>query len=150
MLLHGSSSARRRGPGKRALQHGPAYAWSKRAIDDRKDASVAPERQSKWPIRGALRRRGASEPSVDSGASLHEDLWIDRRATRDGRGGPARMGGAQSASAAQGSHNRRTGARRENDLLSAAPAAVLRRHGRRRRARAREGRSRGGSPPASG
>ncbi len=46
-------------------------------------------------LRAALWADGAADFVHDPGIALHEDLWSDARATGDGLGGAARMGGEE-------------------------------------------------------
>src|SRR5690242_4698230 len=76
---------------------------------------------------------GAADFVHDPGLALHEDLWPDARATGNGLGREARMGGEEPARHLQGADHRRGCAELADDRLPVPAIAVLPRDRWRRR-----------------
>ncbi len=74
---------------------GADHAWRERPVGCRAHPQCRGPDEPRRPVRAALWADGAADFVHDPGLALHEDLWPDARATGDGRGGAARMGGAR-------------------------------------------------------
>src|ERR1700730_18983238 len=85
-----------------------------------RDVTAEPRR----PVRAALYANGPADLIHRSGAALHEVLWALARATGDGLGRAARMGGEEPARHLQDADHRRGCAELADDRLPVPAAAV--------------------------
>ena len=91
------------------LRDGADHAWRERPLRRRAHPQCRRADEPRRPVRAALWANGAADFVHDPGIALHEDLWPDARATGDGLGRAARMGGEEPAR-----HRRRLRLRRSS------------------------------------
>ena len=150
LLVHDPRPPRRRGDRLGPLRDGLDHAWRERPLRRRAHPQCRRADEPRRPVRAALWADGAADFVHDPGIALHEDLWPDARATGDGLGRAARMGGEEPARHLQGPDHRRRCAELADDRLSVPIAAVLPGDRWRRRLDPGRGRARQGLPAKAG
>ena len=97
LLVHAARAPRGGGDQRRPVQHRADHARRERQVATSAAAASAAAAASlaARPVRDAVRPDGPAHALHAPGAALHEDVRRERRAAGDGRGDPARVGGAR-------------------------------------------------------
>src|SRR6266481_1751790 len=98
------------------------HPWREWPLRRRAHPQCRGAHQPRRPVRAALWANGAADFVHDPSIALHEDLWPDARATGDGLGRAARMGGEEPARHLQGADHRRGRAELWSCVLRDAPS----------------------------
>src|ERR1700730_18060224 len=129
---------------------GTDHPWRERPLGRRAHAQCHRANEPRRPVRAALWANGAADFVHDPGAALHEDLWLDARATGDGLSRAARVGGEEPARHLQDADHRRGSAELADERLPVPAIAVLPSDRWRRRLDPGFGRPREGLPAKAG
>ena len=125
LLVHDPCPPRRRGDRGGLVQHGADHAWRERPLRRRAHPQRRGADEPRRPIRAALWAKGAADFVHGPSVALHEDLRPDARATGDGLGRAARMGGEEPARHLSPADHHRGRAEFADDRLPVSAIAVL-------------------------